>query len=163
MADPLATVLRVRKLAVDQARAALACALVTLASEEEAVRCAIAGLVHEARAMPKDAADPLAGAFAAWLPAARSAIAATEQAAMRAGQAVRDARAGLAARQADLEAAELMEEQRAKEAALAASRRAQRVLDERAGVVRSGRTAGPAPPSTTRIPAEAPAGPPHRR
>lgn len=133
MADALATVLRLRQLALDQARAAL-----VLANRQEAASVAerdawIRELVREAKAEPGGAEDALFGSFAAWLPAAQAGIASAEEARARAAAAVSGARAFLAEQQAAQRAAAKLHDTRQAELALRSSRRDQRKLDEMGG------------------------------
>jgi hypothetical protein len=72
MTASLATLQRLRRLASDQARRDLALRVAGVGDAEARLRAAQAALNNEALSCPADAADPLAGSFALWLPAAQA-------------------------------------------------------------------------------------------
>jgi hypothetical protein len=74
MADALPILARLRRLAADQARRALAAALAEERSAAALESAALAALRREAQFAPADATHPLAGCFSAWLPAGQSAV-----------------------------------------------------------------------------------------
>ena len=94
MADALATLRRLRRLEVEAAHRDLAGKLAVALAAEQRAETARSALRTEADAAPRDAANPLAGGFANWLPAGQNAARAAE----RAVQTVQDA--STAARQA---------------------------------------------------------------
>ena len=130
MTRALDTLARLRRLETEQARRALG-----LATAQETQAATILGQAQsapnrEARSTPSDPADPLARAFAAWLPAAASAIA-DARAACAERQAERDrAQAALAGARASLEAVETLIGERDRLARRLFARRAQLRLDE---------------------------------
>jgi flagellar export protein FliJ len=130
MADPLATVLRLRQLALDQARAELAQANRDEAACNAERDARIRELVREARAGPRAAEDALFGSFAAWLPAAQMGIASAEAADASAAASVTKARTHLAEQQAALKAARTLHERRQAELAIRTIRKSQRQMDE---------------------------------
>jgi flagellar export protein FliJ len=133
MADALATLHRLRRLAGDEARRALAAALAAERAAEAKFQSLQAAMAAEAASAPNDAAHPLAGAYANWLPAAQAQRTAA-RAAMRAAEAeVGVARAALAQARAAARAVEVIEETRAADARHARLRRDQIVADDLAG------------------------------
>jgi hypothetical protein len=96
MTDTLATLLRLRQLAADQARRDLAASLADQQTAEQNQANAVAAFQLQAAAAPKDAAHPLASAYASWLPAGLQAAAAAARAADAASAAVTDCREALA-------------------------------------------------------------------
>ena len=94
-ATTLATLARLRQLAANQAKRALAQALTAEHNAAQAHATATTRLAQELAAPPTDAAHPLAGSLAAWLPAAQAQIA-------TAANTVRDAADQAAAARADL-------------------------------------------------------------
>ena len=136
MADPLATLIRLRRLAVDQARLLLADAnREAIAAERERV-LALQKLVREARGTPVQAEHALSASFARWLPVARHAIARAEEAERTAMLAVGRSREALAHCQAELKAAGCLAEQEAALHKKNMSRREQKTLDEQAQAAR---------------------------
>jgi len=130
MADALATVLRLRQLALDQAKAALAQAnrAETASAADRDAR--IRDLVREARAGPRAAEHALFGSYAAWLPAAQAGIASAEGASASAAAASKEACRVLAEQHAALKAAEMLHERREEERAVRTSRKMLRQMDE---------------------------------
>ncbi len=131
MSDALKTVMRIRKLAVDEAKRGLAEALTV---EDQARRVADAaeaqiGIEGEIAA-DLDAGDRAVEAFAAWLPTGRANAARTRAAHEQTLLEVARARAGLSAARAAAEAAESLQERREAELALEAARRDQAAMDE---------------------------------
>ena len=131
--DPLDTLARVRRLAHDEALAALAQALRMEAEADDLAKRAERAIGAEtAAAEALDGDDGVVEAFAAWLPGARRRAADAREACERAQADVARARAVLAMTRAGMEAvATLAEEQAARLAALAA-RREGHVLDDAA-------------------------------
>ena len=89
-ADSVTRLMRLRVAEADAARRNLADALRALENAASQVVSAREAVIHEGVCAPADAAHPLAGAYAAWLPAGEAAVA--------------DAHAIEAARQAGFEA-----------------------------------------------------------
>ena len=131
MSDALATVMRIRKLAVDEAKRALAEALTleNTARQEAAAAEAQIGLEAEIAA-DLNTGDGAVEAFAAWLPVGRARAARARAAEEEAAVDVARARAGLSAARAAAEAADNLKERRDAEAAVEANRRSQATLDE---------------------------------
>ncbi len=131
MSDALHTIMRIRKLAVDEARRALAEALKT---EDEARRVANAAEaqigIEGQIAADLEAGDGAVEAFAAWLPTGRAIAMRTRSAHEHTLLEVARARAGLTATRAAAEAAQSVQEQREAERMLEAARRGQAVMDE---------------------------------
>ena len=131
MPDPLATVLRIRRVTVDDARRRLGAAL-------RAADLAVAQVQAADTAITKEgeiAADLMAGdgaveAFAAWLPVGRAKAAAAHEASERAQAEVAKARAAVTVARAAAESAEVLLQKRGADAALQAARRAQADTDE---------------------------------
>jgi flagellar biosynthesis chaperone FliJ len=96
MTDALATLLRLRRLAADQARRDLAASLGAENRAAHASAEATANLARQAGASPRDAAHPLAGAFTAWLPSGQATASAAAHALQAATAAVNDCRDVLA-------------------------------------------------------------------
>jgi hypothetical protein len=133
--DPLATLARLRRLAVSEARRDLAAAIGAEGAAIARATAAEAALETEARD-----ADP--ASYAAWLPRGLV-IAATEAGRAEAAiQAAERMRIALAEARAAERAVEHVAERRAAEAAKAAERRAQAMLDEAAASVRRFRSEG---------------------
>ncbi len=129
MADALATLARLRRMEADQARRALGMAI---GQERQAVQAAANARADRQREalLAARAADPLAGAYAAWLPASVRTIAQADAAVSRSA-ADRDlAAASLAGCKAALEAVETLIDERNHTRRRHASRRAQSRLDE---------------------------------
>jgi flagellar export protein FliJ len=130
MADPLATLRRLRQIEADQARRALAAALTASHEADRRAQAARAALQTEARAAPADAAHPLAASYAAWLPAGQTAVR-EAAAAERTAQARADAtRAALAEARAAERAVETVQDARAAARHAAALKREQVELDD---------------------------------
>ena len=134
MPDPLATVLRLRRVTVDDAKRSLAAVL----RAEEAARMraeAAESSIDDEAALASDLAggDEAVEAFAAWLPVGRSKAAAARAEHEQLRSEVAMARAGLTAARAAAEAADALVERRAMQHAVATSRREQASLDEAAG------------------------------
>ncbi len=137
MPDPLATVLRIRRVTVDEARRLLSAAL---SAEEQADR--IAAAADAAIGTEGEiAADLMAGdsaveAYAAWLPVGRAQAVQARAASDRARSDVAKARAALTAARAAAESADTLLRNRQSAAAVEVARRAQGEMDEIAGRVR---------------------------
>ncbi len=132
MADALATLIRLRRLAVDQARLLLAEANREATAAESERVLALQKLVHEARGTPVQAEHALSASFALWLPVARHAIARAEEAERAAMLAVGRTREALAHCQAELKAAGCLADEQSALVAKKAARREQKTLDEQA-------------------------------
>jgi flagellar biosynthesis chaperone FliJ len=133
--DPLATLARLRRLAVSEAKRDLAQALAAEDAALTRAAAAEAALTGEA-----ETAEP--GAYAAWLPrgiAEARAEAAKAEAALRATERQR---LSLAEARAAERAVEMLAAKREAEAARVADRRAQALLDEAAQSVRRFRSEG---------------------
>jgi flagellar FliJ protein len=134
MRDPLATVLRIRRITVDDARRQLG---VALRAEEEAnmaVLAAEAAIGAEGEA----ASDLMAGdgaveAYARWLPVGRAQVTAAQAAADRASSEVALARAALTVARAAAESADSLLTRRRDAAQVEVLRREQIQTDEVAG------------------------------
>lgn len=122
--DPFATLARLRRLAVDEAKRDLADALAEAAARERAAAAALGALEVEA------AAD--AALYGAWLPTGLRRAGEAAAQAEAAELAVDTARALLAEARAAERAVELMAERYAAEAEKRAARKEQMVLDEAA-------------------------------
>jgi hypothetical protein len=134
---PLETLVRLRRLASEDARRAFAACLRAEDETAAALRGAEAAILHEqAAATDLSADDAVVEAFAAWLPQGRQAVARASAAHARAGAATVQARAVVAAARISTEVAERLVQ--AQEAARAddAARRSQVALDEAAAVRR---------------------------
>ncbi|CAH2604154.1 conserved protein of unknown function [Rhodovastum atsumiense] len=127
------TLLRLRRLACEDARRTLA----TRLQEEDATRAALAaaegGIVRErAAAAAPGADDAMAEAFAAWLPHGLRARAQADDSHQRAGAATAEARSALAMARTNAEAAERLLAVHDAHHAIKAARRAQAAMDEAA-------------------------------
>ena len=130
MADALDTLARLRKLEADQARRALGEATLRENRARKTADDAHAARGHEAALAASDADDPLAAAYAAWLPASIQAVAAAEAACGQHALATNTARQALAAHKAALEAVETLAAERDLVRRRHQARRAQSRLDE---------------------------------
>jgi flagellar export protein FliJ len=131
--DPLESLLRLRRIAVDKARHDLADCLRAESEVQARVAAIAASIEHEAEvATDLSTGDAEVEAFAAWLrrirPTQRAAEAAAEQAAAEAAEA----RAALAMARAAVRAVEEIQSHHADAARAEAERAAQRELDEAA-------------------------------
>jgi flagellar biosynthesis chaperone FliJ len=133
--DPLATLARLRRLAVNEAKRDLADALAAEDAALARATAAEAALTGEA-----ETSEP--GAYAAWLPRGLAEARAEGAKAEAAGRATERQRLTLAEARAAERAVELLAARRAAEAAKAADRRAQAMLDEAAQSVRRFRSEG---------------------
>lgn len=131
--DPLAAVVRVRRIALDEARRALA---ECLGAEERAARSLSQGeaeiVLERASASRPDADDAAVEAFAAWLRIARIRSAQDSAALERISAAAVRARAIVAVARGSLEAAEIAQEQKAEDRRRARERRDQLGLEDAA-------------------------------
>jgi flagellar export protein FliJ len=133
MPPALETLSRLRRLATDQARRDLASMLAIEHAAETRLAAAKAAMVREAASWVADAKHPLAGAYAAWLPAAhaRRAVAAT---AVQAAEAeIVLARGLLADARAAAKSVEFVADARAEAVKRDAMRRDQARADDLAG------------------------------
>ena len=129
--DPLHSVLRLRKLAADEARRALTAAILReglAQSAADAVEHEIARETALACSLAVD--DAAVEAFGTWLTCARQRAEASRGAAERAEAETARARAALNLARAGLEAAEALASQRASSEAMATARREQHALDD---------------------------------
>jgi hypothetical protein len=131
MADTVARLIRLRAAEANAAARAVAAASRAQGEAEARLAATQRAIPAEAAAVPLGADHPLAGAFAAWLPAGQAAIrrAAMEEAARRA--ALETARSGLVAAKVALRACEALQEARA-EAGRAVALKAEQVVMEEA-------------------------------
>lgn len=128
--DPVAALLRVRKLALEGAQRDLASCLRAEAAAEERERRARHAVAQEAAAAARLAADDTqVEAFAAWLPVGRQAVAEAEEDAGRVRAETACARAALSAARSAARAAEELLAQRAAERASEDARKAQAEID----------------------------------
>ena len=129
--DPLQTVLRLRRLANDEARRAVSDAVA-----QETLAQRVADMVEDeiaretALACKLEVDDAAVEAFGAWLTCARQRAEATRNAAERAGAETARARAALNLTRAGLEAAEALVAGRLETAAAEQARRGQHALDD---------------------------------
>jgi hypothetical protein len=133
MSDSLATLQRLRRLASDEARRDLAARVASVSAAEARLNAAQAALTDEALSCPSDAADPLAGSFALWLPAAQARRFAAAAAARTAEAEVAAARAALAEARAAARAVEVIADERAVLLRQDGLRRAQVLMDDLSG------------------------------
>ncbi len=131
MSDPLDTVLRIRRLAMDDAARTLASCLHSEETARQAAEAAEAAIGAEGEvAADLSAGDGAVEAFARWLPVGRARAAAARVRHDTATAETARARASLTIARAATEAASALSERRAAERDLLTQRRAQAVLDE---------------------------------
>ncbi len=131
MSDALQTVMRIRKLAMDEAKRALAEALGTEDAARVEAEAAEAQIGIEGEiAADLNSDDGAVEAFARWLPTGRAIAVRTRAVHEQTLLEVARARAGLSAARAAAEAAEAFKERREAEAAVGAGRRSQAAMDE---------------------------------
>ena len=131
MADPLQTVVRLRRLASDEAKRGLAAALQALSLAEAAARAAEQAIHAEGqKALDLDSGDGLVEAYAAWLPAGRARATAARAAVDHQSGAVARARAELTLTRAAAEAAEQLVQRNQAEQAILVARKSQADMDE---------------------------------
>lgn len=129
--DAIATVLRLRRTALDEARRGLAACLRDEDRAEAAARAAERAIQDETAAAGALAADDATmEAFAAWLPAARRRAEAAREMHERARADTARARAALTAARAAVEAAEALQADQTRIRAAEAERKRQLALDE---------------------------------
>ncbi len=129
--DPLDTLARIRRLANEEALAALACALQIEGKADDLAKQAeriIATELVAAGALDGD--DGVVEAFAAWLPGARQRAYQAREACERAQADVARARAVLAMTRAAMEAVATLAKEQAARRAAAAARQEQHALDD---------------------------------
>jgi flagellar export protein FliJ len=137
--DPLQAVLKLRELAVEEARRHVAHCLETeTAAGQEVTEVGHAIACETAAAADIAAGDAEVEAFAAWLPQARRRARAAEAKHEAASMETARARAALAASRAGVEAVQKLMEKRRAEHEAELQRKAQAVLDE-AGLRRRNR------------------------
>ncbi len=130
MADALDTLARLRRLEADQARRALGEAIAREAQARDRADDARAAQQREATFVGGAAVDGLAGAYAAWLPAAARAIAAAEAENIRCQADTESAKAALGASKAALEAVDILIAERDRLRRRKLARKTQILLDE---------------------------------
>jgi hypothetical protein len=130
MADPIARLARLRTAEADAARRDLATAMRAAEAAAAAVAGAQAALSHEARNAPADPTHALAGAYAAWLPAGRAAIARARAEEATRAVGVHAARVTLAAARMALRACENLAEAQAAERRAADIKSEQLMLED---------------------------------
>ena len=130
MPDPLETVLRIRRVTVDDAKRALAALLRAVDAAQAHADAAERLILAEGELAVDTEGDGAVEAFAAWLPVGRAAAAAARAAHERLQADVARARAALTAARAAAEAAESLLARRAAERAVAEGRRVQAAMDE---------------------------------
>jgi flagellar biosynthesis chaperone FliJ len=129
----LETLVRLRRLAGEDARRAFAACLRAEDETAAALRSAESAILHEQAAAADLAADDtVVEAFAAWLPQGRQAVARASAAHDRAGAATAQARAAVAAARVSTEVAERLMQAQAAARADEAARRSQISIDEAA-------------------------------
>lgn len=131
MADPLPTLLRLRRLAVDQARRALADCLRSETEAREAVRETEAAIAREQEAASQPTGDDqTVEDFAVWLRRARSDLAHAAEALLVAETRTQEARIALVSERSAMETVETMIARHDTEKAAQAMRQEQAALDE---------------------------------
>lgn len=130
--DPLATLIRVRRLACDDAQRQLVSAIAAEARAQELAHTVERAIARETQAASDcGSSDAMVEAFGAWLPGARRQLQDARRALLSTqAEAVR-ARAELTASRTALESVEALHGQRHQAARLAAERKFQRELDDR--------------------------------
>lgn len=129
--EPLETVLRLRRHAVEEARRALTDSLVGATQAEiEAHQIEREIQTETDRAADITTGDSLVEAFAAWLPSARKRLSAARAAQHRQEADVTRCRAELAASRTAMQSVETLLAERKARQAEAGGRRAQRALDD---------------------------------
>lgn len=129
--DPLATVARLRRLAQDDARQALAQALAHEAQAADRANSVQRDIASQAAAASSmDTGDAAVEAFAAWLPGARQQAAAARDVCERAGAEVGRLRAVLSATRAALEGVETLIAERSANDAQGRERQAEAERDD---------------------------------
>ena len=133
MADALTTLARLRHLATEQARRALAATLRAASQADRRHQDETATMAHELAATDMGPGHPLAGSLAAWLPAGQASLARSLTEKNQAGVQANAAQDALAECRAADRAVELVLGQRREEARRAELRREQVMLDDRGG------------------------------
>ena len=134
MPDPLATVLRIRRVTVDEARRGLGEALRAADKALEQAEVADKAISEEGEiAADLAAGDNAVEAFAAWLPVGRARAQAAHERCVHAQSEVAKARAALTVARAAAEAADALLQRRRADAATQVARRDQADMDEVAG------------------------------
>ena len=129
--DPLPTVLKVRRMALDAAKRDLAASLRLEDAAEQEERAARSSIDEQAEAATRITADDgLVEAFAAWLPRGRARLLQAGQAAERARAETARLRAALSATHAAVRVVEQLIETQDAERAVVAGRKEQAELDE---------------------------------
>jgi flagellar export protein FliJ len=144
MTDTLATLHRLRRLTADQARRHLAACLSTVHAAEAKLEAAQTAVAREAATAPTDAAHPLAGSYALWLPAAQAHRVAAAQAVRAAEADLTGARTALAEARAATTAVDHLIADHTAASHRAAQRREQASADDLAGALKE-RPGGSAP------------------
>jgi len=129
--DPLLILLRLRRIAADEARRGMAEALQAEAAAADGVRAIEEAIAHETEAAGAlEGGDSVVEAFGQWMRRVGQERAARLATLARAEECVQEARAVLAASRASMEATEAVIERREEARRLAALRAEQRVLDD---------------------------------
>jgi flagellar export protein FliJ len=128
--DPMVPLLKLRRLAVDQARQSLADCLAREQMTEKALAEAEAALDRETLAAQASASDGEVEAYAAWLPYGRMAVQKAQSARDAAAVETTLGRAALTLARSAAEAVEKLIEQRRQKNLAEAEQRERKVLDE---------------------------------
>jgi flagellar biosynthesis chaperone FliJ len=131
-ADPLQTLLRIRRQSVEEGRLSLALSLDAASIAAEAVREAELAIIRETERATEAGGDHLVEAFAAWLPSARRRVTQAIEWQDRQESEVARCRADLTACRQALESLEELHADRLAREAEAANRQEARLLDEAA-------------------------------
>lgn len=132
MPDPLTTLIRVRRLACEDAQRSLVAALSEESRAEAAVHAMETIIAREtAAASDPDGSDAVVEAFAAWLPGARSKLETARQAHTGLQAETARVRAALTACRTALESVETLQQQRQDAARHAREKAEQRELEDR--------------------------------
>ncbi len=130
MPDPLETVLRIRRVTVDDAKRNLAALLRAASAAQAKADAADALILAEGELAANTDGDHAVEAFAAWLPVGRAAATAARAAHEQVQSDMAKARAAVTVARAAAEAAESLLARRAAERAVAERRRTQAAMDE---------------------------------
>lgn len=130
--DALATLIRVRRLACDDAQRQLVSALAAEARAQQLAHKVERAIARETEAASDtDSSDAMVEAFGAWLPGARRELEDARRALVSTQAEAMRARAELTASRTALESVEALQKQRHEAARQAAERNLQRELDDR--------------------------------
>jgi flagellar biosynthesis chaperone FliJ len=130
--NALATLIRVRRVACDDAQRALVSALAAEARAQQLAHKVERAIARETEAASDtDSSDAMVEAFGAWLPGARRELEDARRALLSTQAEAMRARAELTASRTALESVEALQKQRYEAARQAAERNLQRELDDR--------------------------------